>query len=103
MGSCDISVIIPLKNEEENVEPLYEELTDVLKTAGLDYEVIVVDDGSKDETLKRLRRVATHDPRITIIQLRRNFGQTPALAAGIEHSRGLVIVPMDGDLQKSPG
>ena len=101
-GSCDVSVIIPLKNEEENVEPLYEELTDVLKTAGLDYEVIVVDDGSKDETIRRLRRVALHDPCITIIQLRRNFGQTPALAAGIEHSRGLVIVPMDGDLQNDP-
>jgi len=93
---------VPLKDEEENVEPLYAELDEVLGDGGLDYEIIFVDDGSEDRSLERLRAVAGRDPRVTIITLRRNFGQTAALAAGIEHSRGDVIVPIDADLQNDP-
>lgn len=99
---CDISVIIPVNNEKDNVGPLYAELTEVLKQVNLDYEIIFIDDGSWDGTLEQLQQVAGGDPRTTIIQLRRNFGQTPALAAGIAHSRGRVLVPMDGDLQNDP-
>ncbi len=99
---CDVSIIIPIKNEEENIGPLYAELTEALDGASLDYEVIFIDDGSKDRSLECLRRVAGDDPRMLIIQFRRNFGQTAALAAGIAHSRGRVIVPMDGDLQNDP-
>lgn len=100
--TCQVSVVIPVKNEEENVEQLYLELTEVLKTAAFDYEIIFIDDGSKDRTVEKIRSVAAGDVRTTIIQLRRNFGQTPALAAGFDYSRGKVIVPLDGDLQNDP-
>jgi glycosyltransferase involved in cell wall biosynthesis len=99
---CDLSVVIPLKNEKGNVEPLYKELTEVLSTKSYDYEIIFVDDGSKDGTYDVLKRVVEGDSRVTLIRLRRNFGQTPALAAGFNHSRGRVIIPMDGDLQNDP-
>ncbi len=103
---CDVSVIVPLKDEQDNVEPLYAELHDVLRGADLDYEIIFVDDGSGDDSLERLRSAVGDDPlcqsRVTIISLRRNFGQTAALAAGIDHSRGDVIVPIDADLQNDP-
>ena len=101
-ASCDLSVIIPLFNEEDNVEPLYRELADVLGGSSYDYELIFVDDGSKDGSLSRLRHATAGDPRVRIIQLRRNFGQTAALAAGIDASHGRVLVPMDADLQNDP-
>ena len=99
---CDLSVIIPIHNEEENIEPLFAELAEVLDSAGLDYEVIFVDDGSTDRSLATLKTVAAQSPRALVIELRRNFGQTAAMAAGIEHSRGRVLVPMDGDQQNDP-
>jgi len=99
---CAVSVVIPVMNEEENVAPLYQELHDVLESARLDYEIVFIDDGSKDATLARLRKAAAGNPRVTIIQLRRNFGQTAAMSAGIEHSRGRVLVFMDGDRQNDP-
>jgi glycosyltransferase involved in cell wall biosynthesis len=99
---CDLSVLIPLHNEEENVQPLYHELKEVLDATSLDYEIIFVDDGSEDHTLSRLKDVVSGDQRVAIVVFRRNFGQTPALAAGIQHSRGKVIVPMDGDMQNDP-
>jgi len=101
-STCDLSVIIPLKDEEDNVGPLYSELCEVLDATELDYELIFIDDGSKDSSLERLRRATAADPRVTILELRRNFGQTPAMAAGIAHSSGRVIVPMDADLQNDP-
>lgn len=99
---CDLSVVIPIYEEEDNVQPLHEELVGVLNATRLDYEVIYVDDGSRDRSLERLRRVAAGSPRITVLEMRRNFGQTAAMAAGIDRSRGRVIIPMDGDLQNDP-
>ena len=99
---CDLSVIIPFKNEEESLEPLYGELKGVLETLRLDYEVIFVDDGSTDKGLELLEGVTAGDPHVVIVELRRNFGQTAAMAAGIDRSRGRILVPMDADLQNDP-
>jgi len=101
--SPDLSVVIPLFNEAENVRPLLKELFDVLDgLAGKSTEVICVDDGSRDRTFAELTDFATNEPRLRVIRFRRNFGQTAAMSAGIEASRGAVIVPMDGDLQNDP-
>lgn len=97
-----LSVVAPVHNEEQNIDELHGELSEVLRQEGLDYEIIYVDDGSRDTSLARLRDIASHDPRVTVIELRRNFGQTAAMAAGIEHSTGDVIVPIDADLQNDP-
>jgi len=102
LDPCDLSVVIPLHNEEDSIEPLYAELTEVLSATGMDYEVIFVDDGSRDCTLERLRGGTRADPRVRVIELRRNYGQTAAMAAGFDHARGRVIVPMDGDCQNDP-
>jgi glycosyltransferase involved in cell wall biosynthesis len=96
---CDLSVIVPIHDEEDNVEPLVRELAEVLDNAGLDYEVVFIDDGSTDKSLARLRELVQSRPRMFVVELRRNFGQTAAMAAGIEHSRGRVMVPIDGDMQ----
>ncbi len=98
----DLSVVIPLFNEEENVSPLYEELRAVLEKLGRTYEIVLVDDGSSDKTFEKLRAIAALDPHVVVLRFRRNFGQTAALSAGIERARGDVIVPMDGDLQNDP-
>jgi len=97
-----ISVLIPIFNEEENIAPLYEKLTSVLNRIGKDYEVIFIDDGSSDSTLSLLRPICKKDPRIKFISFSRNFGQTSALSAGIDFSKGKIIIPMDGDLQNDP-
>lgn len=98
-----ISVLIPVFNEAENILPLYEKLTFVLNGVDRNYEVIFIDDGSSDGTLSALRSICIKDPRIKFISFSRNFGQTPALSAGIDFSKGKIIVPMDGDLQNDPG
>jgi len=100
--ACDLSLIVPVHNEEDNVGPLCAELREVLPGMGLDYEVIFVDDGSTDGTLEQLRCLCQDDPRTGIIELRRNYGQTAAMAAGFDHAGGKVMVPMDGDLQNDP-
>jgi glycosyltransferase involved in cell wall biosynthesis len=97
-----ITVIIPVFNEEENILPLYEKLTSVLTRVGKDYEVIFIDDGSSDGTLSLLRPLCKKDPHIKFISFSRNFGQTSALSAGIDFSKGRIIIPMDGDLQNDP-
>jgi glycosyltransferase involved in cell wall biosynthesis len=97
-----ISVVIPVYNEEENISPLYEKLTSVLTRMGMDYEVIFIDDGSSDGTLGILRPICKKDPRTKFISFARNFGQTSALSAGIDFSKGKIIIPMDGDLQNDP-
>ncbi len=97
-----ISVLIPVFNEEESISPLYEKLTSVLNRMGKDYEVIFIDDGSNDDTLSLLRPICKKDPRIKFISFSRNFGQTSALSAGIDLSKGKIIIPMDGDLQNDP-
>jgi glycosyltransferase involved in cell wall biosynthesis len=97
-----ISVVIPVHDEQDNVEPLYRSLVQALDELGRSYETIVVDDGSEDQTYPRLLRLAAADPNLKLVQLRRNFGQTAAMAAGFDHAVGEVIVPMDGDLQNDP-
>ena len=99
---CDLSVVIPIYNEEDNIELLSAELLDTLDDTGLDYEVLFIDDGSSDTSLQRLLQIAADHPHVVVLELRRNFGQTAALAAGVEHSRGRVIIPMDGDRQNDP-
>ena len=99
------SMVVPMYNEGESVQELYEGLTRnlaALSTGGKTYEIIFVNDGSKDDTLGRLQALAEKDPHVFVINLRRNFGQTPALAAGFDHARGDVIIAMDGDLQHDP-
>ncbi len=98
----DVSVVIPFFNEEENVVPLLEELYDNLRELGRPFEVIGVDDGSTDGTYAGLRGFSAREPTLRCVRFRRNFGQTAAMSAGIEMSRGEVIVPMDGDLQNDP-
>jgi glycosyltransferase involved in cell wall biosynthesis len=98
----DLSVVIPLFNEQDNIGPLHEELCEVLGALGLDYEIVFVDDGSTDATFARVRRVRAADPRVVGIRLRRNSGQTAAMQAGFHHAAGAIIVTMDGDLQNDP-
>ena len=97
-----LSVVVPIHNEEDNVEALYHSLVTHLDELSSSYEVVVVDDGSDDESFARLVRLSAQDHRLKLVQLRRNYGQTAALAAGFDHARGDVIVPIDGDLQNDP-
>ena len=97
-----ISVIIPLYNEAENVAPLCEALTPALDDLGRPYEVIFINDGSTDGTAEKLADAVNGHATFKLISFKRNVGQTPAMMAGIDHARGSVIVPMDGDLQNDP-
>jgi Glycosyl transferase family 2 len=97
-----LSVIIPVYNEEENVPLLHERVHQVLEKQDFSYEVIYVDDGSKDSTYARLSEIALSDEHIRVLRFRRNFGQTAAMAAGVEQSTGEILVFMDGDLQNDP-
>ncbi len=96
------SVVIPLYNEESVVQELYERLTKVMRQTNKSYELVLVDDGSSDSTLEKLKKIAEDDEHVAVVQLRRNFGQTPALAAGFDHTKGEIIISMDGDLQHLP-
>jgi glycosyltransferase involved in cell wall biosynthesis len=98
----DISVVIPVFNERDNVQPLYQELRQVLEGAGRRYELIFVDDGSTDGSRERLETLAQADPRVRVVLFRRNYGQTAALQAGIDWSSGRIVVTLDGDLQNDP-
>lgn len=97
-----ISVVIPLYNEEENIELLYDRLKQSLDSTGQEYEILFIDDGSTDQTLSRLENIQMGDNRVIVLSLRRNFGQTAAFAAGFDFARGDVVVTMDGDLQNDP-
>jgi glycosyltransferase involved in cell wall biosynthesis len=101
-GLKTVSVVIPIFNEEQNIAPLYHALKTVLKGMGAEYEVIFVDDGSDDASNEVLQRLAKDDKRVKLIRFRKNFGQTAAIAAGVEHATGEVIVTMDGDGQNDP-
>ena len=96
------SIVVPLHNEQENVTDLYDRLKAVMETNGESFEMVLVDDGSSDRTFHLLREIAAVDSRVTVGKLRRNFGQTSALAAGFDHARGEYIIAMDGDLQHDP-
>jgi len=100
--SPEVSVFLPVFNEEPNLRPLHEKLNLALAHLGRTAEIIYVDDGSSDHSLEVLREIAAADPRVRVIALRRNYGQTPAMAAGIHAARGRVLIPMDADLQNDP-
>jgi glycosyltransferase involved in cell wall biosynthesis len=97
----ELSIVIPVFNEEENIAPLVHEIDTVLAPAGKRYEIVVVDDGSKDGTFAALRKLGAAG-RLKVVRLKRNFGQTAALAAGLDHADGEIIVLMDGDGQNDP-
>jgi len=96
------SIVVPFHNEEENVTALYARLKQVMEQVGDSFELVFVDDGSNDRTYKLLEEVAAVDSRVLVVKLRRNFGQTSALAAGFDHASGEFILAMDGDLQHDP-
>src|SRR4030095_6673390 len=98
----EISVFLPVFNEEPNLRPLHEKLNQALAQLGRTAEIIYVDDGASDGSLNVLREIASRDGRVRVIALRRNYGQTPAMAAGIHAAKGRVLIPMDADLQNDP-
>lgn len=97
-----LSVIAPLYNEQESVEPLYNAIVDALKDIQVEYEILFVDDGSKDQTVAIATQLAQKDHRLHVVEFARNFGQTPAMAAGIDLAKGSILATMDGDLQNDP-
>lgn len=103
MGATSISVVAPVYNEEENIPQFHEELVDSLVSLGKSYEIIYVNDGSRDRSSEILSDIAAKAPdTVSVIEFRRNFGQTAALAAGMDHARGEVVVLIDADLQNDP-
>ena len=101
-ATCDLSIVVPIFEEEENLEILHGEIAAVLDELDFESEVIYIDDGSKDRSPEILTELHKRDERVRVIRFRRNFGQTPAMAAGFEHARGKVVITMDGDLQNDP-
>lgn len=102
MDQLEVSVVIPLYNEEENIERLYVGLKKVLESLGQEYEIIAVDDGSTDGSFEALKALHLDDPALKVIRLRRNFGQSAAFSAGFDSARGAIIVTLDADLQFDP-
>lgn len=98
----ELSIVIPVYNEEENVEPLIQEINAAVKPLRKPYEIVVVDDGSQDATFSALARLHQREPCLRVVRLKRNFGQTAAIAAGLAHSDGDVVILMDGDAQNDP-
>jgi glycosyltransferase involved in cell wall biosynthesis len=101
-SSPELSVIVPFFNEEESIARLHTAVVAAIAPLRIDFEMVFVDDGSTDRTVEIAREIAKGDPRVRVVKFRRNYGQTPAMAAGIEHARGKVLVTMDGDLQNDP-
>ncbi len=100
--SVEVSIVVPMYNEEDSVASLIEQLTALMDAKAYRYEAIIISDGSTDHTVPRLVEAIAGDPRFTVVELMRNFGQTAAMAAGFDAARGHVIVPIDGDLQNDP-
>ncbi|MBE9536060.1 MAG: glycosyltransferase family 2 protein [Proteobacteria bacterium] len=98
----DFSIVVPLYNEEANVDELHSSVTGALDKSDGNYELIFVDDGSSDSTVEKAKKIVSKDNRVKLIVFRRNFGQTAAMAAGFDNARGDVVIPMDGDLQNDP-
>jgi glycosyltransferase involved in cell wall biosynthesis len=98
----DLSIVVPIKDERDNIKPLHEQVRHSLDPVGLRYELVLVDDGSIDGSFAELEKLAVLDPRVRVVRLRRNFGQSAAMQAGIDYSSGDVIATMDGDLQNDP-
>jgi glycosyltransferase involved in cell wall biosynthesis len=101
-SNYDLSVVIPVFNEEQNLKPLYQELKTVLKELGLSYEIIFIDDGSQDASYQVLNELHAEDKQVKVIQFRRNFGQTASFAAGFDYAQGDLIVTLDADGQNDP-
>jgi glycosyltransferase involved in cell wall biosynthesis len=97
-----LSIIVPFYNEEDSIGPLYRAIVAAIDPLNISYEMVFVDDGSRDQTVPLATELARRDPRVRLVKFRRNYGQTPAMAAGIEHARGEILVTMDGDLQNDP-
>ena len=97
-----LSIIVPFYNEEESIRGMYAAIVAAIAPLGVSFEMMLVDDGSRDATLAIATEIARGDPRVRVVKFRRNYGQTPAMAAGIEHARGEILVTMDGDLQNDP-
>ncbi|MCA9150025.1 MAG: glycosyltransferase family 2 protein [Planctomycetales bacterium] len=97
-----LSIVVPIYNELENIPLLHRELTDALSPTGMSYELLFVDDGSRDASVQRLTEIAESDSHVRVLRFRRNYGQTAAMQAGLENARGDVIVTIDGDLQNDP-
>lgn len=100
--NCYLSVVVPIYNEEESIPNLYKELYDALNDYDKPFEVILVDDGSKDDSFNLLKEINEKDSRFRVIKFRKNFGQTPAMVAGFDHAKGEIIVTIDADLQNDP-
>jgi len=98
----DFSIVVPIYNEQDNIEALYKAITEALNDCGRQFEVILVDDGSVDNSFNILKSIAVRDNRFKVIRFRRNFGQTAAMSAGFDAASGDIIIPMDGDLQNDP-
>lgn len=97
-----LSIIIPVYNEEDSIPHLHERIQNMLEQQHFSYEVLYIDDGSNDTTFQQLSRLIKHDEHVRVIRFRRNFGQTAAMAAGVEHSHGEILIFLDGDLQNDP-
>ena len=102
VSQIDYSIVVPLYNEEENLRPLYSRIVRAMEEVSQSYQIIFVDDGSRDNTFRILSELCDEDPRIVIVRLRKNFGQTAALRAGFDFALGDVVISMDGDLQHDP-
>ncbi|MFO0964126.1 MAG: glycosyltransferase family 2 protein [Gemmataceae bacterium] len=100
--TLDLSIVIPIKDERDNLTRLHDAVTGALAAEKLDYEIILVDDGSSDGSFDLMRQIAARDPRFKVVRLKRNFGQSAALQAGLDAASGDVIATMDGDLQNDP-
>jgi glycosyltransferase involved in cell wall biosynthesis len=102
LGAVDLSVVVPVYNEEESLPRLLEEVHAALDPTGLDWELVLIDDGSRDGGFAWLERQIDEEPRLVLVRFRRNFGQTAAMQAGFDHARGEIVVTMDADLQNDP-
>jgi glycosyltransferase involved in cell wall biosynthesis len=102
LNAPEISLFLPVLNEEENLRPMHQKIQEALQSLGKTAEVIYVDDGSTDKSLEILKEIAAGDERVRVISLRRNYGQTAAMSAGIDAAQGEILIPMDADLQNDP-
>ena len=98
----DLSIVIPIKDEKDNLAALHERVTSAVAPLGLSYEIVLVDDGSIDDSFPAMEAMAARDPRLKVVRLRRNYGQSAAMQAGIDFSTGAILVTLDGDLQNDP-
>jgi glycosyltransferase involved in cell wall biosynthesis len=102
VAAPDLSLIIPFFNEEENIDALYEEIINVMEAIERPYELVFVNDGSRDATSMKLQNISDVDSNVIVIELLRNFGQTAAMMAGFDHAKGSIVIAMDGDGQNDP-